>query len=47
MARGWAEIVQGGNVSEATQKRQKWEFWLVLIAAYLLMFGITIYGWLT
>ncbi len=44
MARGWASIVQGGNTSETTQKRQKWETWIILILAYVLMFGITIYG---
>jgi hypothetical protein len=47
MARGWAASVQGGNVSETTKKREKWGFWLVLSAAYLLMFGITIYAYLT
>jgi cytochrome b561 len=47
MARGWARAVQGGKPSETTKKRQKWEFWVVLVCLYLLMFGITIYGLLT
>jgi hypothetical protein len=47
MSRGWAGFVQGGAISENTRKRQKREFWSILIAAYLLMFGITIYGYLT
>jgi bacteriorhodopsin len=44
MARGWAASVQGGEVSSTTKKRQKWEFFAILIAGYLLVFGITIYG---
>lgn len=47
MSRGWASTVQGGTISERTKKRQKAEFWIILSAVYLLMFGITIYGWLT
>jgi hypothetical protein len=46
MARGWAGVVQGAEISEETKKRQKREFWLLLIAGYALMFGITIYAWL-
>ena len=46
-ARGWATTVQGGSVSEKTKRRQKIEFWLLLFAAYVLMFGITLYGLLT
>ena len=26
LSRGWANIVQGGNISEATRKRQNWSF---------------------
>lgn len=44
MARGWAGLVQFGKVSGATRRRQKWEFWLILVAAYILMFAITLYG---
>jgi hypothetical protein len=47
MARGWAMSVQGGNVSETTKKREKREFWLALVIAYVLGFGITIYAYLT
>jgi hypothetical protein len=44
MVRGWAGFVQLGRPSETTTRRQRWEFWALLIAAYLLMFGITAYG---
>ena len=44
VVRGWAGVVQGGTVTERTKQRQKIEFWVILVAAYLLMFGITIYG---
>ena len=44
MSRGLAGALQGGNTSATTKKRQKWEFWIILAVAYLLMFGITIYG---
>jgi hypothetical protein len=47
MSRGWAGLVQGGTISGRTKKRQKWEFWVVLAGAYLLMFGITLYGYLS
>ena len=47
MARGWAATVQGGEITERTKQRQKKEFWVILIAAYLIMFGITIYAALT
>jgi hypothetical protein len=46
-ARGWAGVVQGVEVPEETRTRQKQEFWFLLIAAYVLMFGITIYAWIT
>jgi hypothetical protein len=46
-ARGWAGVVQLGKPSETTKKRQKWEFWIILTAAYVIMFGITAYGFLT
>ncbi len=46
MARGWAGMVQGASVSEATKKRQRWEFWALLVATYLLVFGIALYAWL-
>jgi hypothetical protein len=44
MARGWAGFVQLGKVSERTKKRQHWEFWIVLVDSYLIMFGVTLYG---
>lgn len=47
MAGGWAVGVQGGNVSEETRRRQWFEFFVLLGLAYLLMFGFTIYAWLT
>jgi len=44
MAGGWASGVQGGNVSNKTKRRQSVEFWVLLGLAYMVMFGITIYG---
>lgn len=44
MSRGLAAGIQGGKASSTTKTRQKWEFWIILALAYLLMFGITIYG---
>jgi hypothetical protein len=35
LSRGWATIVQGGSVSERTVKRQRIEFWIMLVAAYV------------
>jgi hypothetical protein len=46
MARGWAMTLQGGTVSERTKKRQQIEFWGMLIAMYLLVWGMFIYAWL-
>jgi len=46
-ARGWARFVQGGDVSEETKGRQWLEFRVVLILGWIVMFGISIYGWLT
>ncbi len=37
LSRGWAKIVQGGDVSERTKKRQRYEFWILMIAAYALL----------
>ena len=47
MAREWAMTVQGGTVSQKTEKRQRIEFWGMLIAMYLLVWGMFIYAWLT
>lgn len=44
LSRGWANIVQGGEVSEKTVKRQKVEFWVVLCFMYVMLFGIFLYG---
>jgi hypothetical protein len=46
MARGWAMTVQGGTVSNKTVKRQRIEFWGMLIAMYVLVLGEFIYAWL-
>ena len=37
LSRGWANIVQGSNVSEKTIKRQRLEFWVVLIFMYVML----------
>jgi hypothetical protein len=44
LSRGWAMGVQGGRVSEKTKRRQKIEFWSVLIGLYILGFGIALYA---
>jgi hypothetical protein len=44
LSRGWANVVQGGNVSEKTLKRQKLEFWIVLCFMYVMLFCIFLYG---
>ena len=45
MSRGWAGTVQGGAVSDETKRRQKAEFFVLLVVAYVLMFSITVYGY--
>lgn len=47
MSRGWAHAVQGGVVSERTKRRQKAEFWIVLVVMYVLGFGMALYAWFT
>ena len=42
-SRGWANIVQGGDVSEMTKSRQSKGVWVMLAILYLLMFGTTAY----
>jgi hypothetical protein len=37
LSRGWANIVQGSNVSEKTIKRQRLEFWVVLCFMYVML----------
>ena len=46
LSRGWAKIVQGGMTSEKTKRRQKVEFWGLLIAMYAVTLGMTLYAWL-
>ena len=46
MSRGWASSVQGGNVSEQTKRRQKKEFWVVLLGCYLIATLEILYAWL-
>ena len=43
-SRATATVFQGGTVSERTKKREKIGFFVVLVAAYILMFGIKIYS---
>lgn len=47
MSRALASAVQGGAASDATRKRQRKSALVLLLAAYVLMFGITIYARLT
>lgn len=47
MAGGWAIGVQGGKVSKDTKSRQRAEFWGLLCLAYVILFGFTLYDWLT
>lgn len=42
LARGWAYSIQGGKVSERTKKRQKWEFWILLIIMYVICIVVAI-----
>ena len=37
LSRGWANIIQGGKVSEKTIKRQRLEFWGVLCFMYVML----------
>jgi len=46
MSRGWATSIQGGVASDKTKRRQKVEFWVVLVAMYFLGFGMALYAWL-
>jgi hypothetical protein len=45
-ARGWALAVQGGTTSRKTKKRQRVEFFVVLILMYAVGFGVVLYAWL-
>ena len=46
MSRGWVTSIQGGVASDKTKRRQKVEFWVVLVAMYFLGFGMALYAWL-
>jgi hypothetical protein len=43
-SRGWANVVQGGNVSDRTKRRQKWEFWVALTLFYVIVGGFALYA---
>jgi hypothetical protein len=47
MSRGWAMSIQGGTLSDKTKRRQKLEFWIVLIAMYFFAAGTFVYASLT
>jgi len=44
-SRGWAQTVQGEDVSKRTENRQRSEFWVLLIVLYVGLLGIFAYGW--
>jgi hypothetical protein len=46
MSGGFAAAVQGGTRSERTVKRQRAEFWIVLIGLYLIGIIVATYAWL-
>ncbi len=46
MSRGWTTALST-NDSEAVRGWTKSGFWMLLLAAYVLMFSITIYGCMT
>jgi hypothetical protein len=45
-ARGWALTVQGGTASQKTKKRQRIEFFMILVAMYAVGLGMALYAWL-
>ncbi len=47
LSRVRAGAIRGGSVTASTKERQKLAFWALLCVGYLVMFGITIYGFLT
>jgi hypothetical protein len=46
MSGGFAATVQGGTRSERTVKRQRAEFWILLIALYIIGIAMATYAWL-
>jgi len=47
MSRGLASAAQGGAVNQRTERRQKIEFWVLLLIVYAMSFAIIIYARLT
>jgi hypothetical protein len=47
MTGGWAGVIQGENISQETKRRQLQECLVLMGAAYVLMFGLTVYYSLT
>lgn len=47
MAGGFANLAQGGKPSKEIRQRQAFEFWVVMGLGYVVMFGLSIYYWLT
>ena len=46
MSGGFATAVQGGTRSEKTVKRQRVEFWILLVVLYLTGIAVATYAWL-
>ena len=46
MSGGFAAAVQGGIRSEKTVKRQRVEFWIVLVVLYVTGIAVAAYAWL-
>jgi hypothetical protein len=46
-SRNLARILQGGSVSEKTEGRLRKQFWVYLVALYILGLGIFLYAALT
>ena len=44
LSRGWANVVQAGKVSQTTRKRQRFEFWGVLVFMYVMLACIFAYA---
>jgi hypothetical protein len=42
-SRGWAKEFQGADVSEQTKRRQRIEFWGLLLTLYLISVGTAAY----
>ena len=44
MSRGFASAVQGGAATSSTKRRQRMEFWILLISTYAVAFAVTVWG---